>query len=224
MTISNPLIEHIQLVIEQGRTFKDGRILKSRKETIEKNFNPSFQLLMQRFYRVLQEYQNIQRISTITIDFTPIKESLLRLKEQIRQNNFDKILLTEITSALKETEKTLNNEWLAHIQKETAAITDVLDTLSEMIAGTTQKATLDALKTRFTIATIASPDGLKAISDYVSLANELLDTLNLNDDVLIFLKKLTNSPNGITLDELDEDVYHWLKDNGFSSKIKLRIC
>ena len=95
-------------------------------------------------------------------------------------------------------------------------------TLDKLIADMPEKATLQTKNTIFTAAKIGAPNAVKAIDEYIETYDNLMNKLDLKGNVLDFLKKLTSGERVSVLD-MDEEVYKWLKTSGFANKILLKI-
>ena len=63
---------------------------------------------------------------------------------------------------------------------------------------------------------------MKAINDYIKTYDELMSKINLKDNISEFLKKLSSGERVSVLD-LDEEIYKWIKSSDFASKIILKI-
>lgn len=78
------------------------------------------------------------------------------------------------------------------------------------IADTPEKKILDSKKSIFSNGSIGSPISITAINDYVTTYNGLMDKLSLKDSVMTFIKLLT-SGRVVTIIDINQDVFDWLK-------------
>ena len=97
-----------------------------------------------------------------------------------------------------------------------------LDTLDKLIADMPEKTTLQLRKSTFISAKIGAPNAVNATKDYIETYDTLMDKLNLKDNVLAFLKKLTSGER-VSIMDMEDDAYQWIKTPDFANKILLRI-
>lgn len=95
-------------------------------------------------------------------------------------------------------------------------------TLDKLIADMPEKAILQSKKSIFTIAKIGAPIAVKAIDEYIETYDKLMNKLELKDNVLKFLKLLTSGER-VSVMDMDDEVYKWLKTSEFANKIFLKI-
>lgn len=67
-----------------------------------------------------------------------------------------------------------------------------------------------------------SVDTLMTLKEAIAQANQIIQNLNLDQEVITFLGKITSGK--ATLKDLNEDVLQWMKDEQLLSKIKLSFA
>ena len=225
MAISNTLIKFIQEVRNEGESYRDANFHKNRKEEIEKVFLPSFDAMSIRFEELVTAYNNLKAIpgiSGISIEIDLFKESISELKKKIVKDDYDKFYVLNLKKSLDANYDLLAAIWREYITNKTSARSEMIITLDKLIADMPEKATLQTKKTIFTAAKIGAPNAVKAIDEYIETYDNLMNKLDLKGNVLDFLKSLTSGERVSVLD-MDEEVYKWLKTSGFANKILLKI-
>lgn len=225
MATTNTLIKLIQDVKNEGESYRDANFHKNRKEEIEKVFLPSFDAMSIRFEELVTAYNNLKAIpgiSGISIEIDLFKESISELKKKIVKDDYDKLYVLNLKKSLDVNYDLLAAIWREYITNKTSARSEMIITLDKLIADMPEKATLQTKKTIFTAAKIGAPNAVKAIDEYIETYDNLMNKLDLKGNVLDFLKKLTSGERVSVLD-MDEEVYKWLKTSGFANKILLKI-
>lgn len=219
MARTNTLINRINEVKTAGESYKNSNILKSRKLEIE-NFRIPFNEVCQKFITLETTYTAIKTICDFSMDFESLRTSLAQLIGKVNHDEYDKF---HVNTLKKEIDK-INNEivrtWKVYIANRTSAIDGVLLSLDRLISDMPEKQTLSNKKMLFNGSSPGSTTAICAIEDYVNTAKALLSKLNLKDCVVEFIKLFT-SQGLVTLNELNIEVFEWLKTNGFADKIML---
>lgn len=222
MPISNLLIKRISYVKTAGESYKNSNVLKNRKQEIEAFLIP-FNEVENKFKTVLNASVSLTKICPeVNINFSQIKSSLLLIRNKVNRDEYDKALLISIKRELDVKNNELSSKWKEYIAKKTSAIDGVLDTLKELIADTAERQTLTNKRNIFIMSSIGSAAALKAIDEYVSTYEILMNKLNLKDSVFDFLKLLT-SGHPVSLKDMSPDVYKWIIASGFAGKINIGI-
>ena len=222
MATANTIIARIGDITSAGESYKNSNVFKNRKDEIEKSFLPVYQTMNTKFGTVLDAYRSLLNIRDVSVDFLPIKEMVDKLKSKVLHDDYDRIPVTSINRELDKIHTELQKNWGAYISEKTASISGVLDTLDKLITGTPEKKMLDTKRIVFSNGSIASPAAIAAINDYITIYSALMDKLDLKDSVLAFIKQLTSGSH-VTLSDMNEEVYDWLKKSGFGGKINLNI-
>lgn len=225
MAITNTLIKRIQEVKSEGESFKDSNLHKNKKEEIEQVFLPSFDAMSTRFDEVIGAYNNlivIQEIKGVSIEIELLKQSIVALKDKIIKDQYDKLSVLNLKKTLDANYTILADLWAKYINDKTSARSEMISTLDKLIAGMPEKATLQMKKTIFSSAKIGAPNAVKAIDEYIETYNSLMTKLNLKENILDFLIKLSSGAQ-VTISDMDSEVYEWIKKSEFANKITLII-
>ena len=225
MAITNALIKRIQEIKSEGNSFKDANFHKDKKSEIEQSFLPSFEDMSKRVSELIIAYNNLKGISEIadvSVEVDLIKSNLIALKNKVIQDEYDKVSVLNLKKTIIANYEILSQIWSKYVQDKTAARTEMLLTLDKLIADMPEKNTLQNTKNIFSTAKIGEPSAVKAINEYIETYDRLMNKLNLKDNVSAFLKKLASGER-VSIADMDDEVYNWIKTSGFSSKILLRI-
>ena len=225
MAITNTLIKRIQEIKSEGKSFKDANFHKNKKSEIEHVFLPSFEEMSSKFSELITAYNNLKGISEITgvsVEVDLIKSNLSALKDKVIQDEYDKVSVLNLKRTINANYEVLSQIWSKYIQDKTAARAEMLLTLDKLIADMPEKITLQSKKTIFSTAKIGAPNAVKAINDYIETYDNLMNKLNLKDNVSAFLKKLASGER-VSIMDMDDDVYNWIKTSGFANKILLKV-
>lgn len=222
MALANKLINRISYIQEAGESYNNSNILKDRKQEIE-NFLIPFNEVREKFNIVINAFIAMRVISPSNIvDLTSIQNHLEQLKNKVIYDEYDKALSNTIKRELDRTYNELLRLWKSYISERVSSIDSVLETLGNLISDMPEKKVLQDKRHIFSNSSIGNRMAIAAIEEYVSTYNVLMDKLNLSENILAFLKLLT-SGNAVTLNDMNADVYDWIKTSGFASKINLKI-
>lgn len=225
MAITNTLIKRIQEVKSEGESFKDANFYKNKKAEIEQVFLPSFDSLCTKFEDVVTAYDNLKKIKEIdnvSIEFDLLKECLKELKDKVLKDDYDKLYVLNFRKTLDANYNLLKGAWDNYISDKTDARTEMLFTLDKLIADMPEKTLLQAKKHIFTQADIGAPNAVKAIEEYIDIYEKLINKLNLKENISAFLKKLASGER-VSIKDMDDEVYKWIKASDFSNKIILKV-
>ena len=225
MAISNTLIKLIQEVKSEGESYKDSNFHKNKKAEIEQVFLPSFDAMVSKFDELITAYNNLKAISEISgvsIEIDLLKESISALKKKVIKDDYDKLSVLTLKKSLDANYDLLADIWKNYIFEKTSARSEMIVTLDKLIADMPEKAVLQTKKSIFTVAKIGAPNAVKAIDEYIETYDKLMNKLDLKENVLTFLKSLTSGEK-VSVMDMDDEVYKWLKTSGFANKILLKI-
>ena len=225
MAISNTLIKLIQEVKSEGESYKDSNFHKNKKAEIEQVFLPFFDAMVSKFDELITAYNNLKAISEISgvsIEIDLLKESISALKKKVIKDDYDKLSVLTLKKSLDANYDLLADIWKNYIFEKTSARSEMIVTLDKLIADMPEKAVLQTKKSIFTIAKIGAPNAVKAIDEYIETYDKLMNKLDLKENVLTFLKSLTSGEK-VSVMDMDDEVYKWLKTSGFANKILLKI-
>lgn len=222
MTTTNTLTKRIDSVKAAGKLFKDSNMLKDRKREIE-NFLPSINDLYKKFNSVESAYKALKPVcQDLDVDFKMVHDSFTHLKEKIDQDNYDKVYVNNLNNYLEKIYSQLNQRWKNYISSKISSIDGVLDTLGNLIDNTPEKIQLQKNKSTINLPGIGNPNVINAIDDYISTYNKLVDKLKLEENIMDFLKLLASGKR-VTFDDIDDDVYKWIREHNFSKKITIHM-
>ena len=193
--------------------------LRKQKQEQQKATEEKFRKLIQKVHDFLKVYAYI----TQNLDFEASEQLrsecrgfLEELKKSIELGNIDKELLNSSDARFNEILKSIESEWEGHHSSLTSNVINYL----KVISG------IDSARVASCISGINSAKewSLKE-SNYIKLrnaldnANDLILSLNLNEDVMAFLTKMTVGQ--ATVQDLNETVLVWIKKEGLDKKIRL---
>ena len=111
---------------------------------------------------------------------------------------------------------TVQNEWSSHFTSYTAAAYSTLHVLS----GISVKTVSECLKNlKEAESWPEKVDTLKRMKEALQKATELVHSLNMDQDIVLFLSKMSSGE--ATLSDLNEKVFSWIKNEKLGQKIKL---
>ena len=220
--VNNHLINRINAIRKAGESYNNTNILKNRKAEIENYYNP-FNALVQKYYETYETYTALKVIiPTMFIDLSVTKNNYDQMKKQIINDTYDRNLIATINRDLERIKNDLQKEWKGYISKRVSSIRGVIETLGNLISEMPEKQSMSRYENAFNISKIGSKPAVEAIDNYVDTYSVLMGKLNLSESVLNFLRQLTSSKT-ISLNDMNSEVYEWLKVSGFTTKIKLSI-
>lgn len=224
MAVTNVLIERIENVKIAGQSYKDSNLYKNRKDEIEKVFLPTFDTVFSLFKEVMTAYNNLKKIEgvDVSLEINVISNLVSTVKDKVMKDEYDKAALLLLQKTLNNSYQMLSKAWSEYIIEKTNAMTEILVALDRLISGLPEKQMLQTKKNTFSSAKIGSQTALTAIEEYTKIYNELMNILNLKPEILEFLKKLSSS-SSVSIADMSDDVYNWIKTSDFANKIVLKI-
>ena len=147
-----------------------------------------------------------------------LKNILIECKNTIDQRLVSSSKIAYLHKELREIEADLNTDWYKYFKEETSSINEILK-LAQNISNA------DVSKIRFNINSAESWNDnhdikkIEIFTKSLSEAKDLINKLELNEDILIFLRKMVMSTATVT--DLTDDVLHWLKKENLEKRVKL---
>ena len=220
--VSNTLITRINEVRFAGKSYKDANILKDKKLEIESFILP-YRNICDNFDIIKIGYRNLRKIGIEPqIDFLILSNNIKYLKDKVKRDEFDRILLNTIKKDVNNINSELKVCWKKYIKEQTSAIDGVLESLGELIAYIPEKILLQEQENIFSKSEIGESKAVNALTQYRNIYDSLMNKLNLSENILEFIKLLT-SGNRVTLVDLTPEVFEWMKSSEFAKKITISI-
>lgn len=219
MTITNTLINNINDVRISGESYKNRNILKDRKNEIE-NFLVPFSDVCQQFETMQRNYYSIKKTCKVEINLSTIRTLIIQLQSKVKVNDYTKYQVRTLKIEIENINNDLIRSWGNYISEKTSPIDTVIETLGTLISDLEEKKQMQYKKYAYMKALPGSQEAINAIDDYVKLYESLMNKLQLKESVLIFIKLLT-SQKPVTLSDMSDEVYDWIKTSGFAGKINI---
>ncbi|MBB5184023.1 hypothetical protein HNQ43_000056 [Faecalicoccus acidiformans] len=144
---------------------------------------------------------------------------MLAATQEVTKSGFaDKELLASAQTALKNVQNAIKKEWSSHFTHITSTTTSTLKAINA----------IDTEKVGKCLSNIKSAeiwgddkDRLSNLKDALSEAKTLIQSLNLDDGIISFLTKMNTGQ--ATIDDLNEVVLEWIRQEGLESRIRLKF-
>ncbi len=124
----------------------------------------------------------------------------------------------KIKDDTKKIKKKLSEEWNEYYESETKSLKEILE-LSRNIAGININSLLVNLQQSKDWE--ANKIIREKMMDSIEKAKDLINKLGLNENIIAFLRKMVNQE--ATLQDVDDEILKWIKDENLESKIKINF-
>lgn len=124
----------------------------------------------------------------------------------------------KIKDDTKKIKKKLSEEWNEYYESETKSLKEILE-LSRNIAGININSLLVNLQQSKDWE--ANKIIREKMMDSIEKAKDLINKLGLKENIIAFLRKMVNQE--ATLQDVDDEILKWIKDENLESKIKINF-
>lgn len=135
--------------------------------------------------------------------------------------------IRNITKRIQDYRKEINGAWKAYCQESIKGNVAIVDTLGRIYADCEIKLINELVDEKKAIMSSGPEDAGKVqqqISFYDDKCHELLAMLDLNDKIIVFLRRLTSEGQRMYLSDMDDEILSWLKENHFANKLEVKFC
>ena len=194
---------------------------EAKKSAEQKKIDDKFSEVIESIRSCVQQVQ--LAVNHSNFKFTKeIKENLKNILDEskyiIEQQQVSSSKIASLQKEIKVIQTNLENEWNEYFTEETSSIDEILK-LAQNISN------LDINKIRSSIKSAESwseNNDINKIETFMKSLDEaknIINKLELNEDILIFLKKMINY--SATVSDLSEEVLAWLKKEELEKRIKI---
>lgn len=214
MNINVKLVDSTQEIILFAKT-----AAAAKKDDEQKEIDKNYKNVVLNIDSFVKQLNHIIRktsfmCSSELIDKT--KYLIICSQKLINDDTVTRSNIADLRKRLKELEDQLSEEWETYYLRETKSVEDTLE-LSKSIAGVNVSSLLNNIKQGRDWK--SGPDAIDTMVYNLESAKEIINNLDLQDNVVNFLKKMANRT--ATVEDLDEGMISWIKKENLSGRIKL---
>lgn len=190
---------------------------KKKQETIDLNFKKKINTINSTIQLVAMFKDEL----SFQIDYESIQGLKLFLEEMhtcMEDNNVNQSTVDSIFRKNESIVETMRNLWPGFYRDSTNNTVGLLN----VVRATNPKVIDSCIYEINLAANLPNKTAtIKNLKKQLTIANQIIDNLKLNDDIIEFLKKINNG--SATILDLNEQVLVWIKDEQLENKIKLSM-
>lgn len=220
METRNKVIDNIAKVKLLGSLFKDQQALANQQLTID-SYLPRLELVEKKVIELKQVIHNYEETTKKKVDVEVLDNHIKNLKEDNRIKRYDINQLNSFELSIKNVNNQLALDWRKVIDEKLNSYLAIFNDFSTLLSEK-DKGVLGTFKQQMQISSPFSSKDLQLLEEYASELKHLLESFELGDIGMKFLKQLTK--NGfIEFNNLDQDTINWIKSSKLASKIRVTL-
>lgn len=216
------ILEKIDESISLGEMYINSKSSKKYLETLQ-HYEPEFISQMQLLRRVLLSREALKNVVMLENDESArierivenIKSDLSKMDSDVLERDYN-AFSGEITRKYNDTKSV----WTSYRAEHMKAQENLIISLQNIIDNDGGMAELGELKQNIYSKELADSDTIDRIQQFVQKCNDIIKEMNIDENIETFLIKVS-SENEVTLADIDEEIFEWLKNNDLLKKLKL---
>jgi len=220
--MDNSLIKRIEAAEAHGDQYFMSASLKQKKGDIDA-FNPLFASAQQSLSSTLELAKSLAALQRkLKLNHKEISDILAVIRGELENNTFNHWNADKLKTSVKEAESSCYAEWNRYVDERTASTKSVLQSIKNIVSEDPEYIKMRNAQLRINNSKPGSKEAVEAIDSYLRHFNSLISSIQLDDEVLAFLKDL--SENGsVSLNQISNDCLKKLQNETFASKLKIVI-
>lgn len=216
------LTSRIRAAEAHGEQYFQSSSLKQKKKDIEQ-FMPHFNEALQCFSNTLRLKNSLSGINrNISLGDLELSENLRAVHADLDKGTFNPWNAEKLKNAIKNAEQRCIEVWKQYVQNRTGGSKIVLQSIKNVVSEETEYKELRKAEIRINTSVPCSTEALSAIDSYLEHFSKLIEQIHLDDDVLMFLKEMTES-GSVPLKSLTSDTLKKLQNEKFSNMLHISI-
>lgn len=235
------LLDKMKIVEELGRIHKEESNTNAKNRRVS-NYKEEFSKVALEIKNLYNKYNNLKKlnnfdvsnikvltaeeinnIKTIEMDDVTYKiifKDIKKIRNALDSDDFDIEKLKLLKKSIDNKNYELDNIWKRKISSVVNRVDTIINTLGSLVTDRNEVVLLRMEKKVLENEFVGNAKACEALFEYPKIGKELLDSLQLDDDILNFLNKLSGGRK-VTLNDMNMKIYKWLITNGFADKIKI---
>ena len=177
------------------------------------------------YHEIVSIRKNILRICSLEdTNMQRVKEMLVRIKNDLADEDVKSVIsdIEYIKQSLTQEHSELEKTWQNYRNTNLNANANLISALKNVINDANAMGELDGLKAKIYSRSIGDDTTINLVAEYVEKSRELIKSLSMKKEVESFVVKIANGDN-VTLDDISDDTWEWIKQHGLLKKIKVVI-
>ena len=186
-------------------------------------FNPHFLEAQKSLERAVKKSKSLSELGqNVPFDFEEILYSLRQVNQDLESGNFNPRNAELLKIALKKAEQDCGTVWKKYVEEQIGGTRSILQSIRGVASEENDYKEMRKAEVRLSASDVGSQEAIIAIQAYLQHFNSLIEKLQLDDEVLDFLKKMTEN-NAVPLSDLSQSCLEKLRNESFSGKLKIVI-
>ena len=216
------LVKRIEIAQEHGDQYFMSASLTQKKSDINV-FSPVFISAQQKLNKTLELAKSLSALQRqLRLNCKQIGESLVEIRKDLENGNFNQWNAEKLKTAVQEAENSCYAEWDRYVDERTGSTKSVVQSIKNVVAEDAEYKKMRTAQVNINKSKPGSKEAIDSIDSYLRHFNNLITAIQLDDEVLAFLKVL--SENGsVSLSQLSNDCLRKLQSEAFANKLKIVI-
>ena len=216
------MISRIQKTQNDGLLYYRSASLTQKKNDMIA-FIPHFQEAQKSLARTVHKSKSLSALGqNVTFDFEEILYAIRQVSQDVESGNFYPRNAERLKIALKRAEQNCGTVWKTYVEEQIGGTKSILQSIRGIASEEHEYQEMRKAEVRLSTSDEGSQEAINAIQAYLQHFNNLIEKLQLDDEVLDFLKKMTEN-NAVPLSDLSQSCLEKLRNESFSGKLKIVI-
>ena len=220
--MAEDMISRIKKAKTNGIQYSKSSSLKQKRNDM-RAFDPHFQEAKTSLTKTLSLSKSLSALGrTVPFDPEEIHQALSLVTQDLNNGNFNPWNAEKLKRAAKEVERACNTEWNGFVEEQIGSTRSILQSIRGVASEEIEYQEMRKAEAQLSRSEPGSTGAINAIHSYLQHFNRLIEELHLDDEVLDFLKKVTEN-NAVPLSDLSNSCLEKLRSESFSGKLKIVI-
>ncbi len=177
------------------------------------------------YNEIIVTRKHFSRISSLENTYTQrVKDIFIRIKDDLEEEDVKSVIndIEDIKHTLIQERSELERKWQNYRNTNLNANANLISALKNVIDDDTAMDELDGLKAKIYGRSIGDDKTINLVAEYVEKSRDLIKSLSMKKEVESFVVRIANGDD-VTLDDISDDTWEWIKKHGLLKKIKVVI-
>lgn len=220
--MAGDLISRIKETKTHGIQYSKSSSLKQKRNDM-RAFDPHLKEAKTSLTKTLSLSKSLSDLGRVApFDAEEIQQALSQVTQDLNNGNFNPWNAEKLKRAVKEVERACNTEWNDFVEEQIGSTRSILQSIRGVASEEIEYQEMRKAEAQLSRSEPGSTGAINAIRSYLQHFNKLIEELHLDDEVLDFLKKVTEN-NAVSLSDLSNSCLEKLRSESFSGKLKIVI-
>ena len=216
------LISRIWKVQANGIQYVESASLNQKKMEMRATI-PQLKEAKDALNRTLNQSKSMAELGRpVPIDLEEISHGLQTVKQDLASRNFSHGNAGRLQVSIRKAKDECTNIWKAYVEEQIGGTKSILLSIKDLVSENPDFQEMTRAEKRLLHSEAGSWEGRNAIASYLRHFNSLIEKLHLDDEIIDFLKKLTDRKS-VPLSEISDSCLKKLRSEAFAGKLKIII-